>query len=90
MTRKEKCVDLLTRLHGFWVCYDNPYRGSCIKLFVGRGSYASASVIAGFVPTGVMVMHKALLAAESPQDIADAVLAYKVGPDRSESLRITV
>ena len=36
--------------------------------------------MAGFVPTGVMVMHKVLLTAESPQDVADAVLACKMRP----------
>ena len=40
----------------------------------------------GYVPTGVMVSHKVLLTPESPQDVADAVLACKVGPDGSEAL----
>ena len=86
MSRKEHYVDLLTRLNEFWVSYSNPQRGSCVKLFVGQGSYASAGVMAGYVPSGGMVSHKVILTPESPQDVADAVLACKVGPDGSEGL----
>ena len=82
-------MDLLTRLHEFWVSDRNPQRGSCAKLFVGRGSHASAGVMAGYVPSGVMVSHKVLLNPESPQDVADAVLACKVGPDGSKGLGFT-
>lgn len=36
--------------------------------------------MAGSVPTGVMAMHKVLLTAESPQNVADTVQACKVTP----------
>ena len=80
---------LLRRLHEFWVSDHNPQRESCVKLFGGQGSYASAGVMAGYVPSGVMVSHKVLLTPESPQDVADAVLACTVGPDGSKGLALT-
>lgn len=62
LTAKEAFVALFKRLHEFWVSEEvDPQQGSCDKLFVEQESHASASAIAGFVPTGVVVVHKALL-----------------------------
>lgn len=42
----------------------------------------------GLVLSGIVVMQKVLLTTESPQDVADDVLASNVRPDRGESLSI--
>lgn len=67
------------KLHEFWESDGNPNRGSCSKLFIGREDSATAGVMGGFVPPGVMIYHKTLLTAESAKDVSDGVCSFKVG-----------
>lgn len=87
-SRKEQFVNELTRLHGYRLSDDNPWGGLYFKLVLAIGCYTSVGVIAGFVLTGVMAIHKVLFTAESPKEVTDAVLACKARPDRAESLGI--
>lgn len=59
---------------------ENRLKGSRVKVFVGREGYTSSGEMAGFVPTGVIVVCKVLLTAESPQDVAHAEPPCRVTP----------
>lgn len=83
-------MELFKRLHDFWVSDENPQQDSCAKLFLGLESHASAGIMSGFVPTGVMVTHKVLLTTESTQDVADAALTCNVRPDQGTTTSIFV
>lgn len=53
-------------VHELWTPDENPHKGWCGKFFVGREGYAPAGVMAGFVLTGILVMHKMLRMAKGP------------------------
>lgn len=75
---REAQIEILQKLHAFWVSEGNPHYGSCSNMFMSRERGVTEGVFCGFTPGKVMVMSKTLMSSESPKDCIDMVGTMQV------------